>query len=62
MPSKKGPAKSAQAVLEPILPGVNPAADHDKPDESLPFPIVAVGDIGGTRIACGVIGRATPFP
>jgi len=61
MPRKKRPAKSAQAVAEPVLPGVNPAAEHDTPDESLPFPIVAVGaSAGGIEAFTRMLGRLPP--
>src|SRR5881394_1881589 len=40
--------RSAKQEDDPILPGVNPAAeDHATPDESLPYPIVAIGASAG---------------
>src|SRR3954466_1811896 len=49
MPRKKQPHDSpSQLVEEPILPGVNPAAEpHATPATGLPFPIVAIGASAG---------------
>jgi two-component system CheB/CheR fusion protein len=59
MPRKKRPDESAPAAHEdPVLPGVNPAADHDTPEESLPFPIVAVGaSAGGIEAFSRLLGE-----
>jgi len=70
MATKKTPRKKVTAAKSrtssraagesPVNPGVNPAVEHDTPEHSAPFPIVAVGASAGGIEAFQRLLKATP--
>src|SRR5690349_7717367 len=59
-PRKKRSPEPATAPTEPPIPGVNPPAEHDTPEESPAFPIVAVGASAGGIEALTRLVRELP--